>query len=61
MPNQPRKITEADRGKATNADDAYREGYAAKYDGWTNRENPYVDEVLAEAFSEGMAEACAFA
>lgn len=54
-------ITEADRGKAKDYDQAYSEGYAAKYQEWSNRENPYPEDSTQErGFDDGYAEACNF-
>lgn len=60
-PPKPPPLTEADRGKSTTEDGAYSEGYAAKYQEWNNRDNPYPEDTpLHDAFDNGYAEAVAF-
>lgn len=57
-----RKFTEADRGTARNRDEAYTEGYAAKYNEWLDRSNPYPEgDERHDGFDDGYAEAVAFA
>jgi hypothetical protein len=53
---------EADRGKSVGYDEAYSEGYAAKYDEWSTRANPYpVGTPEHEGYEDGYAEAVIFA
>ncbi len=55
-------MSEERRGKSVGRDQAYVEGYAAKYDEWVNRDNPYREGTVEhDAFNEGYAEAVAFA
>ncbi|HMT21518.1 MAG TPA: hypothetical protein PKE20_09795 [Promineifilum sp.] len=57
-----RKFVEATRGQAVGYNDAYREGYAAKYDRWFDRSNPYAEGTIErDGFDDGYAEAVAMA
>lgn len=57
-----KKIEESDRGKSVGYDQAYSEGYAAKYDEWSNRTNPYPQGTEEhEGFYDGYGEAIIFA
>lgn len=48
-------------GKSMGYDQAYNEGYKAKYEQWNNRENPYIENTPeANGFDYGYAEAVAF-
>ena len=56
-------MSESERGKSVGYDQAYQEGYAAKYDEWLNRESPYPpgseeDNGFADGYNEAVAFAC---
>jgi hypothetical protein len=55
-------MQETDRGKSVGYEQAYKEGYSAKYHEWNNRENPYKEGTPEyEGFFDGYAEATSFA
>ena len=57
-----KRVEETDRGKATTYDEAYSEGYAAKYNEWSTRVNPYPEGTPQhEGYEDGYAEAVIFA
>lgn len=54
-------MEEIQRGTATSYEDAYTEGYSAKYNQWHNRENPYASGTPEyEGFEDGYLEAVIF-